>query len=722
MNRILRYLKSPKSDFLFLIVILILINLISYNSFVRFDMTSAKSYSLSKSSVQLVKTLEQPLSVQVFFSSNLPAPYSNTELYLRDLLSEYKGKANKNFSVEFFDMNKAENQALARNYGLNQIQIRELKDNEVGFKQVWMGLAMTYSDRAEIIDAIASEEGLEYKLTTKISEMIATTSALSGLKGKVKLTLFKTEKLSDFAIAGFSEIDKTVRDACQAVNKENMNRIEFAEVEPESADEINSLAQKYGIQRLEWSGGSDGEKGSGILGLVLEYEDKFRTLPLRISRTIFAQNYVTGLDDLEAQISENLSSLVSRTEQIGYIVGHGELDLDDEQIGAARLQSLLSDRYVLTKINLSASDGADFESESDTDAQNADVTGEIPSELRSVIINGATESFSDSELYKLDQFLMRGGNLIIFADSFKEVADSSQSYYGQPTYEKIDSGLSKLLNKHGIEIGENYVLDKNCYTMNNQQYGAIKLNFAPMLRKSCLSQKSAITKNLAYVITLQASSIEINDDISESQNRKIVLAKSSEESWLMSDNIILNPLYIHEPDDKNEMESYNLAILAEGRFKSAFENEVADSAKSSDSSVDSADVQFSNHLSESVQSGKIFVTGSSKLTTAQLIDEEGTQPAAIFVRNVIDYMNGEEDLCEMRTKGLSLNTLNTNNGKTTAIAKYFNQIGLVILVVIAGFFAWISKNSRRKKIKAEYNPFDRRDLSDKKRDSAKENN
>ena len=73
MKKIINWFRSPSSDFALLIVLLILANLVGRRAFLRFDLTRPKSYSLSEASRQLVKTLDEPLSVRAFFSSNLPA-------------------------------------------------------------------------------------------------------------------------------------------------------------------------------------------------------------------------------------------------------------------------------------------------------------------------------------------------------------------------------------------------------------------------------------------------------------------------------------------------------------------------------------------------------------------------------------------------------------------------------------------------------------------------
>ena len=127
MKKILQWLKGPKSDFILFVIFLVLLNFAGHRAFVRFDLTTPKSYSLSKASKTLVKNLDQPLSVRVFFSDNLPSTYTSVSQYVKDILVEYKGAANKNFSVSFMDMSKPENEKIAREYGLHQIQIQEVK-------------------------------------------------------------------------------------------------------------------------------------------------------------------------------------------------------------------------------------------------------------------------------------------------------------------------------------------------------------------------------------------------------------------------------------------------------------------------------------------------------------------------------------------------------------------------------------------------------------------
>lgn len=682
MKKIIDFIKSPKSDLVLFLLLILFANLVSSKSFFRIDLTSPKSYSLSKVSKQTVKTLEEPFSVKVFFSDNLPSPYSSVYQYIKDILVEYKGSANANFSYELVDMKKAENETLARGYGISQIQIQELKNNEVGFKQVWMGLALIYADRIEAINNITSSDGLEYKLTAKMQEMISTTSALSGLEGKAKLSLYSSSALSKFRIIGLEDLPSAVEKIFQNVNKKNMNRLDFVKIDPPESD-IPSLSEKYGLQVLNWVE-EDGVQHSGVLGIVLEYGDKFTLLPLQIGRDLFGRNMVAGDDDLEENIEESLKSIVSKSEEIGYVTGHGELDIDDSSNGSGRLSSLVSDRYTFREIDLA--------------------NEEILSKYTAIVIDGPKSSFTDEELYKIDQYILRGGNVLVFADSFDEkIPEGEMAYYMQPSYTANGTNLNVLLEKYGIELGKNYVMDKNCYSQNNQNYGKVNFYFAPMLQKDSLNQKSEITKNLGYVIMIQNSSVDVSKAQDNKDLKVTVLAKSSPDSWTVDKDISINPLAISVPSETESFKSENLAVLIEGKFSSAFDSSPEKEKLSGDNSLSAK-----NHLLKSVQNGKILVITSSKLTTSQLLDENGSEPVSLFVRNAVDYMNGETELCAMRTKGLSLSTLTVKNVQASVFAKYFNEAGLAVIVAVCGLLVLLKIRAKKRAIRAKYNPDDER--------------
>lgn len=691
MKKFINWLKSTKSDFALFIIFLILLNAVSYNAYVRIDLTNAKSYSLSKESKNLVKNLEQPLSVRVFFDDNLPSPYNSVSQYVKDILVEYKGAGNKNFSVSYMDMSKDENTELARDLGLRQIQLQEVKNNEVGFKQSFMGIAITYGDNIEVINPITSTDGFEFNLTSKMSKMISMADTLSGLKNgeKISLTLYYSDILNSLGIAGAEQTETFVKEAFGKVNSQNQNRLELEIVNP-SSDEADKLSKKYGIQIIQYKDGS-GNRAKAAIGLVLEKDEKFYALPLQIQQTFFSYQ-VTGLETLADDIVDGLESLLSKVTQIGYITGHEELSRTDEN-GAKNFDSIISESYELVELDLK--------------------TQPIPAGMNSIIINGPKTDFEEIELYKIDQFIMKGGNVLFFVDSMVE--NQMAAYTGGDQFTPNTINLDTLLQKYGVNRNFDMVFDKNCYVNQSSTYGKLNLYWAPVLQKNQLL-KHPVTQNLGYVIMLQNGSLDVSAAEENPDVKVSVLAKSSEESWTKDSGIMLNPMRLNPPSDASQLNSYNLAVLLDGKFESAFDKApeiIQTDADGNEIEMPQGDLTTSNHISQSILPGKIFVTASSSVTTRQVIDESGTTPIAMFMMNIVDYLNGKEELCEMRTKGLSVDTLTIKSQGAANFWKYFNEYGLVIILILAGLFVWKARSKRRREINKQYNPNDTRTISKK---------
>ena len=121
------------------LVIVVLINLVGATLFFRLDLTANNLYTISEGSREVVSTLSEPLTINVFFTKDLPAPHNNTERYLHDLLEEYARNANRFFNYQFFDVDPesegvsakaSENREIANNYGIHPVQIQLIEKDE----------------------------------------------------------------------------------------------------------------------------------------------------------------------------------------------------------------------------------------------------------------------------------------------------------------------------------------------------------------------------------------------------------------------------------------------------------------------------------------------------------------------------------------------------------------------------------------------------------------
>ncbi|MCQ2576710.1 MAG: Gldg family protein [Treponema sp.] len=681
MKKLLNWLKSPKSDFALFVIFLVLLNLAAHKAFVRFDLTAPKSYSLSSASKSVVKNLEQPLSIRVFFDENLPTDYSAVHQYVKDILSEYNAAANKNFSVSHMNMKDKKNIELAQDLGVYQIQIQEVKNNEVGFKQGYMGIVVAYGDAIEVLNPVTTSDGFEYLLTSTMSKMISRVDTLNGLKAgdKITLNLYLSNDLKALGIAGAEEAQNIVREAFDAVNKQNMDRLEFICSSP-SGDEVDALSEKYGVQTINYRNAS-GLPSKAALGLVLNHGEDFYSLPFQLAQSFFGYA-IEGLDDVEASINFGLQSLLSNVKSIGYITGHGELD-HSENGAASNIEGLISGMYELVDIDLYSSD--------------------IPTGMNSIIINGPQMDYTEEELYKIDQFLMRGGNVLFFMEGLMD--SGANASYGIPDYVENECNVKDFIENYGVKINADMVMDKNCYTQMNTQYGTLNLYWAPVLHKEQMAKKSVITNNLGFVVSVENSSIDVSQALENKDVKVTVLTKSSDQAWAMTDGIVLSPLYMDAPADKSAYSTYNFTALLEGKFKSAFDGAPGKIA-SGESELDA-----NNHVSASLMPGKVFVAGTSGITSNQVIAADGSSPAGMFLMNVIDYMNGHEELCTMRTKMLAVNNLTIKHSGAAAFWKYFEQFGLAIILVIVWFIVWRARTKRRKAINKKYNPDDKRTIN-----------
>ena len=79
---------------------LILINFIGNSVFHRFDLTSDKRYTLSATSLNIIKQVENPLYIKVYIQGNLPAEFKRLQQETKQLLEEFQAY-NKNIIFEF---------------------------------------------------------------------------------------------------------------------------------------------------------------------------------------------------------------------------------------------------------------------------------------------------------------------------------------------------------------------------------------------------------------------------------------------------------------------------------------------------------------------------------------------------------------------------------------------------------------------------------------------
>jgi ABC-2 type transport system permease protein len=86
---------------------LVVLNLLASYFPVRWDMTEDKRYTLSEASKNLMRTLDQPVSVEVYLTGDLPPGFKRLENAARETLEELRSESNGKLLFEFIDPSSA---------------------------------------------------------------------------------------------------------------------------------------------------------------------------------------------------------------------------------------------------------------------------------------------------------------------------------------------------------------------------------------------------------------------------------------------------------------------------------------------------------------------------------------------------------------------------------------------------------------------------------------
>ncbi len=718
------------------LVIVVLINLVGATLFFRLDLTANNLYTISEGSREVVSTLSEPLTINVFFTKDLPAPHNNTERYLHDLLEEYARNANRFFNYQFFDVDpetegvsaKArENREIANNYGIRPVQIQLIEKDEVKFMKAYMGLVIIHGDQIERIPTITTTEGLEYKLTTAIQKLNNKVSALLNLTDKIDITLYMSSSLKQVApymgLKDLPQYPQEVEKVVKKLNTKTYDKLDYKYVDPTAQNIPNAELEKHQLTALKWPAIEKANipAGYGAMGMVMSYQSKQLEIPLlKVIRIpiIGTQYDLTEIGQLEDLISDNLEALVDINEKLGYLADHGALNISSftpprgmgmQPQGATELGKLLSNNYSLTPVNLKEEG--------------------VPEGLKCLIIARPTEKFSDYALWQIDQALMRGTNLMILPDPFNEVSPPRQQQFQMnqgPMFIPADTGINKLLSHWGVSVNQALVMDKNCYKQRMQQQfggGESSLYFAPIIKNKNINDELPFMKNIKGLVALKIAPLALEQK--QLEKNKLTahrLFASSSESWEMRGRINLNPMFIRPPTDEKEFASMPLAYLLEGEFSSYFkgkpmpekpaekraeedsENKTdaikpeEDAAKDEKSKVDLSKIETQSRFLEKSPPGKIFVMAASEMLQDNVIDSEGQSPNAMFILNVVDALNNRADIAAMRSKVQRFNPLNETSAGLKTFTKAFNIVGLPILVVFFGLVVWMRRHARKKRI------------------------
>ncbi len=413
-------------------------------------------------------------------------------------------------------------------------------------------------------------------------------------------------------------------------------------------------------------------------------------IDLRSSRKIFRQynvmNDVEPLEDKEAtrnaaealleyKFANAIDKLTRKNiPTIAYLVGNGEpTDLKVNDLGES-----LRNEYRLAVFDLKQG-------------------YPDPTLIDAMIIVKPTETFTEEDKLKLDQYVMNGGKLIWFIDKLHAELDSLMR--SQAEYTAFDRGLDidDLLFKYGVRINGDLLQDLNCskipIVIGRNPDGSPNMQRVPWPYYPFLSSQTnnPISKNIDRVLPIFPSSI---DTVKAPGIQKTILLASDTNSRRISSPAMVS---INSVKSEEDLRSFNksfvpVAVLLEGNFQSLFAN------RASNNLMDSVQRTTGRPFLKAAKvSGKQIVVSDADIVTNALSNTTG--PLSMgelpfegyrfanreFFLNCIDYLVSNNGLFESRNKTIVLRLLDKEkiaNQKNTW--QWINILAPLVLLALAG--------------------------------------
>jgi gliding-associated putative ABC transporter substrate-binding component GldG len=152
--------------------IIIVVNMISEQLFLRLDFTADKRYTLSTATKDILEDLDDVITVTAYFTEDLPPQLQKSRRDFEDLLVEYENRSDGNVVYEFINPNENEaEEQKAQQKGINPVMVNVTEKDQVKQMRAYLGAVLQMGEKTEIIPMIQPGSGMEYSLTTSIKKI-----------------------------------------------------------------------------------------------------------------------------------------------------------------------------------------------------------------------------------------------------------------------------------------------------------------------------------------------------------------------------------------------------------------------------------------------------------------------------------------------------------------------------------------------------------------------
>lgn len=639
----------------------------------RADITHGKLYSLSEATRDQLAQVREPLLIRGYFSAKTHPLLAPLVPQIKNLLEEYAVAAGSRVRVEFIDPHTdraLEDEAAAR-YGVKPVPFQTASRYQAAVVNSYFNVVVSYGDQYQTlgyqdlieVKAQGGDRGLdvllknpEYAVTRAIHKAVtAYRSGGNPFDALTRPVTFRSyispdAKLPDALVALRKDLDALLDD----YRKQAGDKLAVAVADPDAdgGKLAEELDKRYGL-------------GPQIASLI-------DPTPFWFSMVIEGAG-----DPVQVPLPETLDKDALKR----------SLDAAFKRLAPGFLKTIAVVKPVTSAYG--DSDGAQYNALTRVLEESARIQvtgledGRVPEEADLLLVLSPRD-LSDRQVFAIDQFLMRGGSVVLATSPFEiQLAQTLNASQQQ-------SGLADWLGHQGISIADTLVLDPQSASLPVpveryiggipvQEIHMVPYPHFPDIRGPGINGDSPITAGLDQLTLNWASPITI--DAAKNKGRTVTeLLKSSAQSWTSPDpNLIPDysafPATGFEPQGKRA--AALLAVALEGRFDSFYQGKPSPLAQDTDAgdahSDDAADADaaadaakknaITGVIDRSPESARLVLVASNSFATDTAIDLASQGLGTLYLRpveflqNAIDWSLEDRSLLALRGRSQLARTL-----------------------------------------------------------------
>ncbi|MCD6579605.1 GldG family protein [bacterium] len=188
--------KNVYIEFILVAVIIILINMIFAKITMRIDLTKSKKYTLSKSTKDIIKDLNDNIWVEFYISKNIPPYLTHLKKQIWDVLSEYRSISKGHVHIREIDpISNPDLKSKLYMYGIQPVNVNIYSKDKAEIIKSYIGMAIFYKDKVESIPVIQSTNDLEYNISSILLKITSPRIPVIGYpQGGSEMFLKQTSK------------------------------------------------------------------------------------------------------------------------------------------------------------------------------------------------------------------------------------------------------------------------------------------------------------------------------------------------------------------------------------------------------------------------------------------------------------------------------------------------------------------------------------------------